>query len=65
MGRIEILYDSGHVYGRGEIIEIKTLIRDYCECDRDPATEEWLYRIPIPDAVKFIADMWGIDYRFI
>jgi len=41
------------------------LIRSWMECCTDDSLKDWISRIPIPSAVHFIADAWGIDYKFV
>ena len=65
MGKIRITNDGGSVYEHGEIIEVGDLIRDYCKCDNDKSLQDWLCRVPIPTAVKHIADMWELEYEFV
>ena len=66
MGQIEIIYDSGKVYEEGHILSVEELFKQWCESmPRRESDWDWLNRIPIPSAVKFIADAWGIRYKFV
>lgn len=47
------------------IISVEQLINDYCECTDDQDLVAFLWRIPIPSAIDFIADAWGIQYEFV
>lgn len=62
---IEFIDDPADVYLSGEWEQASEFIDDYCACA--PAdmsdTVEWLHKIPIPEAVKFCAEAWGISYR--
>lgn len=63
--KIRILSDAGDVYAVGSIIGVDELIKDYEETTDDKSLCGWLYGVPIPTAVKFIADAWGIEYKFV
>lgn len=65
MGRIRIKSDDGAVYEKGSVIEVADFIESYCECTNDKSLIDWLYRVPIPSAVDFIAKAWGIEYDFV
>lgn len=65
MGKIKITHDDNNVYAIGQVMEIKKLIEDFCDCSNDESLNDWLYAIPIPSAMKFIADAWGLDYEFV
>ena len=65
MGMIKIINDSGKCYKKGEIVKCKDIISDYCDICNDESVESWLYKIPIPNAINFIAGAWGIDYEFV
>lgn len=64
MGKIKIL-KGNDIYKVGEVIEVVDLIRDYCSGCSDKDMIDWLWRVPIPTAVKFIADAWGIEYEYV
>lgn len=63
--KIRILSDAGNVYAVDSIVGVDELIKDYEETTNDKSLCDWLYRVPIPTAVKFIADGWGIEYEFV
>lgn len=65
MGKIRIKSDDGAVYEIGSVIEVADFIKSYRECTNDKSLIDWLYRIPIPSAVDFIAKAWGIEYEFV
>ena len=65
MGRIRILSDRDGVYEVGSIINVGSLIVDYCNCTNDKDLINWLYNIPIPSAVAFITKAWEIDYEYV
>lgn len=62
---IEFFYDPSDVYMAGQWLEAIEFIDDYCACAPSDMndTVEWLHRIPIPEAVKFCAEAWGISYQ--
>lgn len=62
---IKILRDTGNVYEEGKIISVGQLIDDYSECTDDQGLIDYLWRIPIPSAIAFIAEAWGIEYEFV
>ena len=64
MGNIKILSDRDGVYEVGSIVGIMDFINSYLDCCTDDSLKGWIERIPMPDAVKFIAEAWGIDYKF-
>lgn len=65
MGTIQILSDRDGVYAEGSQISIMRFIQDYLDACPDSGVQGWLTRIPMPSAVAFIADAWGIDYKFV
>lgn len=65
MGSVRIISDSGNVYKPNQIVSVKRLIEDYIDCCDDSSTTDWIVSIPIPDAVKFIADAWCLEYEFV
>lgn len=65
MGKIKILSDRDGVYEVGSVVDVMSIIRDYLNCCTDNSLKGWIERIPIPSAVDFIADAWGIEYKFI
>jgi len=65
MGNVRILNDNGGVYEQGSIVDVGQLITDYCDCTDDQGIIDYLWRIPIPSAIDFIAEAWGIEYEFV
>lgn len=65
MGKIKIISDDGNVYKKDEVVDVSDLILSYCDCTNDKSLKDWLWRVPIPTAVKFIADAWGIEYEYV
>lgn len=65
MGKIKIISDDGNVYKKDEVVDVSDLIRSYCDCTNDNDLKDWLWKIPIPDAVDFITNAWGIEYKYI
>lgn len=63
--KIKILSDAGNVYPVDSVIGVDKLIKAYEETTDDKSLCDWLYGVPIPTAVKFIADAWGIEYKFV
>lgn len=62
---VEFVEDPEGVYECGEQVQASSFIDDYCYA-ATPSIEDvcnWLRRIPVPEAVKFCADAWGIAYR--
>lgn len=53
------------MYAEGSQISIMRFIQDYLDACPDSGVQGWLTRIPMPSAVAFIADAWGIDYKFV
>ena len=62
---VEFIEDSEHIYQPGDQINAIDLIDDYCNCDPPGMKDvsDWLYRIPVPRAIAFIAEAWGIGYK--
>lgn len=68
MGAIKILQDmdGGYVYPVGTTISVDELFSDFRKSnDCTDGLYEYLCRIPIPEAVDMIAEMWGLDYEFV
>lgn len=65
MGKIKIISDDGNVYKKDEVVDVSDLILSYCDTINDNDLKKWLWNIPIPDAVDFIAKAWGIEYKYI
>ena len=62
---IRIISDRGDVYEVGSTVSEMDFIQSYCDTSSDEDTKDWLQSIPIPCAVGFIADAWGIEYKFV
>lgn len=62
---IRIKRDDGQVYEPDTVISADKLLRDFCEAS-NPAEcpQGWLYRIPMPDAIDYMAKAWGIEYEY-
>lgn len=65
MGKIKILSDRDGVYEVGSVVNVMDLIRSWMDCCTDDSLKGWISRIPMPSAVQFIADAWGIDYKYV
>lgn len=64
MEKIKILLDYGNVYASNTIISIKDLLNDY----KDTISEEDFAIVAAWDkreAVRFIADAWGLEIEFL
>ena len=65
MGEIKILSDRDGVYDKGSIVEVMDFICDWMDCCTDDSLKGWIGRIPIKNAVHFVADALGIDYKYV
>ena len=65
MGQIKIISDRDGIYEVGEVVKVEDLIKSYRECCTDESIDGYICRIPIPSAVHFIAEAWGLDYKFV
>ena len=65
MEKIKILSDDRNVYKNDEVVDVADLIRSYCDSTNDNDLKDWLWKIPIPSAVDFIAKAWVIEYKYI
>lgn len=65
--KIKIINDSGEVYEKHRIMEASELINDYIDANRGTQdcddVCDWLETIPEIDALNFIGDMWGIEFK--
>lgn len=62
---IEFIEDSDNIYHSGDFMKAQDFIEDYCACN-SPEMEDnsqWLRNIPVPDAIAYICEAWGIAYR--
>lgn len=62
---VEFVEDPGLVYETGEYTDATDFIEAYSECNSPELDDvsEWLKRIPVPNAVAFVAEAWGITYK--
>ena len=65
MGKIKILSDRDGVYEVGSVVNVLDFISDWMDCCTDDSLKDWVGRIPIKNAVHFVADAWGIDYKYV
>lgn len=65
MGSIRIKSDRDGVYQPGEVVGVERVIESYCECATNKSLINWIYSIPIPSAIDFIAGAWGLEYEFV
>lgn len=66
MGKIYVINDKTKVRKIGDIIDVKDFIKEYLDSiQEDTALKDWLCRIPITSAVDYIANEWGITYKFV
>ena len=63
--KIRIIDDYGEVYETGRIMEAQELINDYIDCINDVETIDFLHTVDEDTAMKFIKDMWGIEYEIL
>ena len=54
----------GEVYD-GRTMEVKELVNDYIECVDDEEIATFLHTVDENTALKFIKDMWGLEYEVI
>ena len=57
--------DGVSVYHGYLIVEVIDFISDWMDCCTDDSLKDWVGRIPIKNAVHFVADAWGIDYKYV
>lgn len=71
MGKIYVINDKTKVRKIGDIIEVQDFIEEYLDSIVEDSSlkawlcRTWLCRIPIPAAVDYIANEWGITYKFV
>jgi len=68
MGQIQILHDRDGAYGYpvGAKMSVDALFEDFrISEDCDDELYAYLCRIPIPAAVDYIAEAWGIEYKYV
>ena len=62
--KVKIISDMGEVYD-GRTMEVKELINDYIDCLNDEEITTFLRTVDENTALKFIKDMWGLEYEVI
>ena len=65
--KVKIISDMGEVYD-GCTMEVKELVNDYIDCLNDVEDVETITFLQTVDentALKFIKDMWGLEYEVI
>ncbi len=62
--KVKIISDMGEVYD-GRTMEVKELVNDYIECVDDEEIATFLRTVDENTALKFIKDMWGLEYEVI
>lgn len=65
MGKIKITSDKYGVFKSDTTMDIMDFMRQYFNEMEDKSLVDWLQRIPIPSAVDYIAQEWGLTYRFV
>lgn len=62
--KVKIISDMGEVYD-GRTMEVKELVNDYIDCLNDEEITTFLQTVDENTALKFIKDMWGLEYEVI
>jgi hypothetical protein len=65
MGKIKITSDKYGVFKSDTVMNVMDFMSQYFKETEDKALVDWLQRIPIPSAVDYIAQEWGLTYRFV
>ena len=65
MGKIKITSDKYGVFKSDTTMDIMDFMTQYFNEMEDKTLVSWLQRIPIPSAVDYIAQEWGLTYRFV
>lgn len=65
MGKIKITSDKYGVFKSDTTMDIMDFMTQYFNEIEDKTLVGWLQRIPIPSAVDYIAQEWGLTYRFV
>ena len=65
MGKIKITSDKYGVFKSDTTMDIMDFMTQYFNEMEDKSLVDWLQRIPIPSAVDYIAQEWGLTYRFV
>lgn len=64
-GKIKILSDRDGVYEKESVHDVMDVISSYCKCSTDKSIVHYIQNIPIPSAIAFIAEAWGLEYKFV
>ena len=65
MGKIKITSDKHGVFKSDTTMDVMDFMMQYFDETEDKELVDWLQRIPIPSAVDYIAQEWGLTYRFV
>jgi len=65
MGKIKITSDKYGVFKSDTTMDVMDFMSQYFKETKDKALVDWLQRIPIPSAVDYIAQEWGLTYKFV
>ena len=65
MGKIKITTDKYGVFKSDTVMNVMDFMSQYFKETEDKSLVDWLQRIPIPSAVDYIAQEWGLTYRFV
>ena len=61
---IRIQSDMGEVYQPGQAMTSQDLIRDYIDANApDKELDTFIQSVDEQTAMKFISDMWGLDWE--
>lgn len=59
---IKITKDEKNIYGVGKIVNANTLLMDYKKRENAAHNYGWLCCIPMPSAIKYMAEDLGLEY---
>ena len=65
MTKVKITTDKHKVFKTDTEIDVMDFMRMYFNETEDKSLVSWLQRIPIPSAVDYIAQEWGLTYKYI
>lgn len=65
MTKVKITTDRCKVFKADAEIDVMDFMRMYFDEMEDKTLVSWLQRIPIPSAVDYIAQKWGLTYKYI
>ena len=65
MGKIKITSDKHGVFKSDTVMNVMDFMTQYFSEMKDKSLVDWLQRIPIPSAVDYIAQEWGLTYIFV